>query len=162
MGVMSSERGMVLLLSLLVVVVLSALAFGAAQQNRLASLRVRSVMDIGMARMAAQRAITSELARLGTLSIASFTAQGHTGLYRADVSTAPPLWTRDSTWQAGRCRLAARTLEHSVAPACTIIELLRYRNAPDYRAFRITARGVGMRPETVIVMQAYSVLESSR
>ena len=153
---------MVLLLSLLVVVILSALSFSAAQQTRLASLRVHNAMDIGLARLAAQRAITSELARLGTLSVASFTAQGNTGLYRADVFTAPPLWTRDSTWQAGRCRLAARTLEHSVAPACTIIELLRHRNAPDYRAFRVTARGVGIRPETVIVMQTYSVLESSR
>jgi Tfp pilus assembly protein PilX len=158
---MSSERGMVLLLSLLVVVLLSAMAFGAAQQNRLASLRVHSVMDIGMARIAAQRAITSELAHLGTLSVASFTAQGNTGLYRANVSTVPPFWSRNSTWQPGRCRRAVRTLEHSAAPACTIIELLRHRQAPHSRAFRITARGVGMRPETVVVMQTYSVLESN-
>ena len=159
---MNSERGMVLLLSLLMVVVMSALAFGAAQQNRLASLRVRSVMDIGIARMAAQRALTSELARLNTLSAVSFTVQGNTGLYRVDEATVPPLWSRNSTWQAGRCRRAPRALAHSAAPACTIIELLRYRRAPEYLAFRITARGVGMRAETAILMQAYSVLESSR
>ena len=53
---------------------------------------------------------------------------------------------------------SGRTLEHGT-PACTIIELLRHRQAPRSRAF--TARGVGMRPETVVVMQTYSVLESN-
>ena len=159
---MRSERGMVLLLSLVAVVILSGLGFSAVQQTRLTSVWVRNTMDVGLARLAAQRAIKAELAVLHTLPISSFTAQGDVELYRLEVFTAPPVWMRAATWRAGRCRPVTATLADTVLPACTIVELLHRRDSPDYRAFRITARGVGTRPETVIFLQAYSVLETRR
>ena len=54
---MRSERGMVLLLSLVAVVILSGLGFSAVQQTRLTSVWVRNTMDVGLARLPAQRAI---------------------------------------------------------------------------------------------------------
>ena len=151
---MRSERGMVLLLSLVAVVILSGLGFSAVQQTRLTSVWGRNTMDVGLARLAAQRAIKAELAVLHTLPTSSFTVQGDAGLYRLEVFAA--------TWRAGRCRPVTATLADTVVPACTIVELLHRRDSPDYRAFRITARGVGTRPETVIFLQAYSVLERRR
>ena len=92
---MRSERGMVLLLSLVAVVILSGLGFSAVQQTRLTSVWVRNTMDVGLARLAAQRAIKAELAVLHTLPISSFTVRGDAGLYRLEVFTAPPVWMHD-------------------------------------------------------------------
>ena len=155
---MNTERGMVLLLSLFVVVILSTLAFSAAQQTQLTSMRVRHDMDVGLARLAAQRAVIAQMLDLERLPDTSFTPQGDAGLYRVEAFTAPSIWARASTWQTGRCRPAARVLERSAGPACTIVELLRFRSEPDYRAFRVTARGVGARIETTAFVQAYTVL----
>ena len=54
--------------------------------------------------------------------------------------------------EVGNSRPVTAILADTVVPACTIVELLHQRDSPDYRAFRITARGVGTRPETVIFL----------
>ncbi|MBK88236.1 MAG: hypothetical protein CMQ44_05215 [Gammaproteobacteria bacterium] len=156
---MIAERGMALLLSLFVVVSLSTLALSAARQAQLTSVRVGHDLDVRLARIAARRAVMTQLAELQGLSVASFTPQGNEGLYRVEVYAAPPAWARAAAWHTGRCRSATRMLTQSAAPACTIVELLRVRSDPDYRAFRITARGVGARPQTTALIQAYAVLE---
>lgn len=118
---MIAERGMALLLSLFVVVSLRTLVLSAARQAQLTSVRVGHDLDVRLARIAARRAVMTQLAELQGLSVASFTPQGNEGLYRVEVYAAPPVWARAAAWHSGRCRSATRMLTQSAAPACTIV-----------------------------------------
>ena len=156
---MKYQGGMALIMSLVVIALLSTLGFGAAQQSRLAVLMSRNEMDLGIARMSAQHALSLQLAALNTLAVADFTLGGSGGFYRIENFGSPPLWHQQSTWQTGACRPVAWALRNSAAAACTIVELLRHRPEANYRAFRITARGVGSRANVTVLLQTYAVLQ---
>lgn len=156
---MNHQGGMALIMSLVVIALLSTLGFGTAQQSRLAVLMSRNEMDLGIARMSAQHALSLQLAALNTLAVADFTLGGRGGFYRIENFGSPPLWHQQSTWQAGACRPVAHALRNSAAAACTIVELLRHRPDANYRAFRITARDVGSRANVTVLLQTYAVLQ---
>ena len=149
---------MALILSLMVIAMLATLGFAAVQQSTLAFSMSRGQIDSRSATLSAQNALTAELALLDTLQVADFSLQGNNGLYRTEAFAALPLWQQQSTWQAGACRLAPHALIGSAAPACAIVELLRYEPDKNYRAFRITVQGYGSTSRSTVLLQAYAVL----
>ena len=58
---------------------------------------------------------------------------------------------------AGRC-VPPYALIGSAAPACAIVELLRYEPDNNYRAFRVTVRGYGSTSRSTVLLKAYAVL----
>jgi Tfp pilus assembly protein PilX len=157
---MKYQGGMALIMSLVVIALLSTLGFGAAQQSRLAVLMSRNEMDLGIARMSAQHALSLQLAALNTLAVADFTLGGSGGFYRIESFGSPPL-VAPAIYLASRgpADLLRWALRNSAAAACTIVELLRHRPEANYRAFRITARGVGSRANVTVLLQTYAVLQ---
>lgn len=155
---MKRQNGMALILSLMVIAMLATLGFAAVQQSTLAFSMSRGQIDLRIATLSAQNALTAELALLDTLQVADFSPQGNNGLYRTEAFAALPLWQQQSTWQAGACRLAPHALIGSAAPACAIVELLRYEPDKNYRAFRVTAQGYGTTSRSTVLLQAYAVL----
>ena len=126
------------ILSLMVIAMLATLGFAAVQQSTLAFSMSRGQIDLRIATLSAQNALTAKLALLDTLQVADFSPEDNNGLYRTEEFAALPLWQQQSTWQAGACRLAPHALIGSAAPACAIVELLRYEPDKNYRAFRVT------------------------
>ena len=149
---------MALILSLMVIAMLATLGFAAVQQSTLAFSMSRGQIDLRIATLSAQNALTAELSLLDTLQVADFSPQGNNGLYRTEAFAALPLWQQQSTWRAGACRPAPHTLIGSAAPACAIVELLRYEPDKNYRAFRVTVRGYGSTSRSTVLLQAYAVL----
>lgn len=155
----SHHTGMVLIICLIMVGVMGTVGFATVQQSNLIVLMARNEIDLALARLSAQQTLARELAGLGALPVVEFTPRGNAGLYRVQAIGEQLLWQQPSSWRSGQCRPAARRLLASAAPGCAIIELLRFRADDNYRAFRVTVRGVGSKTNTVVLLQAHAVLK---
>ena len=156
---MKRQGGMALILSLMAVTLLATLGFAAVQQTTLGFLLSRNQIDLRIATTSAQNGLSAQLSTLDTLPVADFLPHGNNGLYRSEAYAEAPLWLQQSTWQVGGCRPVTYALTGSAAPACAIVELLRYRAENNYRAFRVTVRGAGVTNDSVVLIQSYAVLE---
>lgn len=162
------QAGISLIMGLLFLVLLSLLGLAgmsvAVQEERMAS----NAQDRILAFNAAEAGLRDCETVLQGASLPAF--DGSNGMYQPAAPGAPPVWERIDWTAAGTARVHARTPAGAAeAPRCIIEELPPQPNLgdndslaagkplPDAGMYRITARGVGAKPGTVVMLQSIYV-----
>jgi len=159
------QAGMSLIIGLLFLTLLSLLGLAGMRVSSLEERMAANTQDRTLAFNAAESSLRDCESVLQGASLPVF--NGSNGMYQAARLGSTPVW-RTIDWTApGATRVHATTpAGAAAAPRCIIEELplqpnmsgsnslAANRPLPDARIFRITARGVGAKPGTVVMLQS--------
>lgn len=159
------QAGMSLVVGLLLLTLLSLLALAAMSVSTLEQRMASNTQDRIIAFNAAEAALRDCEGVLQGASLPVF--NGTNGMYQPAAPGSTPVWKSIDWTASGTTRVHATTpTGASAAPRCIIEELPALPNMggnnslaankplPDAGMYRITARGVGAKPGTVVMLQS--------
>jgi len=159
------QAGMSLITGLLLLTLLSLLALVGMGVSTLEERMASNIQDRTLAFNAAEAALRDCEAVLQGASLPAF--NGTNGMYQPAAMGATPVWKAIDWTAANTTRVHLTTPTGAAAPPRCIIEelppqpnmggnnsLAAHRPLPDAGIYRITARGVGARPGTVVMLQS--------
>jgi len=159
------QAGMSLIIGLLFLTLLSLLGLAGMSVSSLEERMAANTQDRTLAFNAAESSLRDCESVLQGASLPVF--NGSNGMYQSAPLGSTPVWKRINWTAAGTTRVHATTPAGAAeAPRCIIEELpfqpnvggsdslAANRPLPDARIYRITARGVGAKPGTVVMLQS--------
>lgn len=162
----NNERGAVLIVSLMILVILTLLGITAMQTTTFQEKMAGNMRSREMAFQAAEAALRQGEAVLRAGGVLDFkSVANNSGLYLAPAAGKDPWWTTVA-WDASDSVSIDRDIEGTVARPRYIIEELgvaqtsTFKNIaagtplPQLRNYRVTARGVGGTASAVAILQS--------
>lgn len=162
------QAGLSLIMGLLLLALLSLLALAGMGVSTLEDRMAGNVQDRTLAFNAAEAALRDCETVLQGASLPVF--NGSNGMYQPAAPGAAPVWKSIDWTAANTTRVHATTPTGAAAPPRCIIEelppqpnmggsnsLAAHKPLPDAGIYRITARGVGAKPGTVVMLQSVFV-----
>ncbi len=158
------QRGLVLPLALILLVVLTLAGVGAARVNILQERMVAATYNRQLAFQAAEAALREGERFLQQALLPAFNGSG--GLYQAPLPSAAPVWDGWSAgnWSSNGITYGGSLSEVAAQPVYIIEELARTPGGggslgsgqpqPETVYYRITARAVGGTSNTVVLLQS--------
>lgn len=160
---LSNERGAVLIVGLILLLVLTLFGVASLQMTTLQERMAGNMREQEQAFQGAEAALRAGERFLATTPILpAFT--GANGLY-GEPDPATPLWRRRETWSGDGSRPYSGPVTDGAGEARFIIERLPYGGLPgesiapdeavsDDAMYRVTARGVGAMKQAVVVLES--------
>lgn len=158
------QRGIVLAVALIMLVVITLLGVSAMQVTSLEERMAGNMRDRSLAFQSAEAALRDGERLLAENTVPAF--DGNNGLYQAPAPDDPPVWLNadDAFWETNG-RTYSDTVSGVSAPPRYIIEEFPYVPAvgdsldpgeipPPPNTYRVTARGIGGSATAVVVLQS--------
>ena len=155
------ESGVALVTSLIFMIVLTLLGITAMQTTTLEEKMAGNVRDINLAFQAGEAALREGEHLLQAAVLPTF--DGTDGLHQPADFAQPPLWQQDDIWN-NAAAVYSESLADVAEPPRYIVEelpaipdsggsLAADKPLPDVQVYRVSARGVGGTPSTVVILQ---------
>jgi len=155
------QMGVALVTALIFLIILTLLGVTAMQTTTLEEKMAGNVRDLNLAFQAGEAALREGEQRLQAAVLPDF--DGADGLHQPGDLAQPNLWQQETIWNSAAA-VYSETLTDVAEPPRYIVEelapipdtggsLAADKPIPDVQVYRVSARGVGGSPSTVVILQ---------